>query len=72
MTDDQMLTMLMEIEGFVNLDAFLEAFAMDSIVPGICTICHSTYDVEPDARKNYCDNCTANAVKSGLVLAGLV
>ncbi len=72
MTDNELLTMLIEAEGFVNLDEFLECFAFDSVVPGICKICHATVDCEPDARRNYCDNCTANGIESGLSLAGLV
>ena len=70
-TDKEFLALLLDAEGFDDIESFLKR-PFDSVVPGICKICLGTADCEPDARNNYCDNCTANAIESGLSLAGLV
>lgn len=51
----------------------LEFATYDSVSPGICTECHSTFDyIEPDAREHRCEWCETPTVKSALVLAGLL
>lgn len=72
MTNQELLAELFAIEGFDDLESFLDVSVMDSVVPGICNTCHATTDCEPDARHNHCDNCGANTVESGLVLAGII
>lgn len=71
-TDSELLALLVAAEGFESEFDLLESSVCDSVVPAICGICESTMDSEPDARENYCDNCGANAVQSGLVLAGII
>jgi len=65
---------LMQIEGFENLNDFIEERADDSIVPGICTNveCNYTTEVEPDCREGYCEECKTQSVKSALVLLGIM
>ena len=72
MTNQALLAELLAAEGFEDLESFLDCFAMDSVVPGICGDCRGTMDCEPDARENYCDHCGGNGVQSGLVLAGII
>lgn len=57
---------------YPNVEAFLEAECMDSVVPGICEICEETTDVEPDCDSGYCECCDSNSVKSPLVLMGFI
>ena len=68
------LAILTESEGFDDTEALLEAAALDSISPGICTMpnCDYTTDVEPDARGNSCEACGTRTVQSALVLAGII
>lgn len=71
MMNQDLLAELLAAEGFNNLDDFLECYATDSIVPGICDGCHGTTDCAPDARDDYCEYCGGTGVQSGLVLAGI-
>ena len=69
---DELLDM---IAKEVGLDVFemLGQATFDSISPGICTICLTIHDnVEPDAGENACEECGQSAVKSVLILAGMV
>ena len=68
------LEQLIDNEGYETLESFLEDFALDSVVPGICMNdgCEYTTNVEPDQDKGWCENCNTNSVKSGLVLAGII
>lgn len=60
-------------EGFESVHAMLEAAAIDSVSPGICTVCRFTCsEIEPDAEDGYCEHCGANTVKSVLIIAGLI
>jgi hypothetical protein len=55
----------------LDVDDILGSF--DSVCLGICTQCEIVDDsCEPDARANYCEECSANTVKSALVLAGVI
>ena len=69
-----LLRRLAEIEGYSSVDALIEAAAFDSVSPGICTTlgCDYTVEVEPDQDRGWCENCDKGAVKSALVLAGLI
>ncbi len=66
------LAAIAEAEGFVDIDALLEAASFDSIVPGICLNCDATTECEPDARENWCPSCGAQRVVSCLVLADII
>jgi hypothetical protein len=68
------LDTLLEIEGLDSSDEFIQNFALDSIVPGICmnSSCECTYDYEPDQDKGWCDACSTTSVTSGLILLGII
>jgi len=65
---------LVESEGYDSREAFLEANAHDSVVPGICLTetCDYTTGVEPDQDRGWCECCGDTTVASALVLAGLI
>lgn len=68
------LAQLIEIEGYNELDEFLEDFSIHSVVPGICMNpeCDYIVDVEPDCIDEYCEECGTQTVKSALILAGVI
>ena len=68
------LDQLIELEGCAGLDELLEAAALDSVSPAICTNdgCNYTAEMEPDQEQGYCEFCGTNTVVSALVLAGLI
>jgi hypothetical protein len=65
---------LVEAEGYDSLDELLEAAALDSVSPSICTNanCDYTAEMEPDQDRGFCENCGTNTVASALVLAGVI
>lgn len=68
------LQQLADIEGLPTLEALLEEFVWDDVVPGICmnSGCKYTTQVEPDCRGGWCEACRANSVTSCLVLGGVI
>ncbi len=68
------LEKLAKDEGFETVMQFLEEYALDSVVPGICIRpdCDYTTNVEPDQDRGWCEMCEAGTVKSGVVLAGII
>ena len=59
-------------QGMSVMD-MLERYAIESVVPGVCTKCDAVIDsCEPDAEDNWCDECDEGTVKSILVLAGVI
>lgn len=54
--------------------AFIEEYALDEVVPGICMNpdCTYTSEVEPDQTEGWCEECETRSVRSGIVLAGLI
>lgn len=60
---------LLDAEGMKESE-FLEAFAFDSVIPGICMTegCDYTSDVEPDQDRGWCEECNKPTVKCGLML----
>jgi hypothetical protein len=60
----QKLATLYTIEGFETLDKLLEATALDSVSPGICTNdgCDYTVEVEPDQDRGWCEVCGTGTV----------
>lgn len=72
MTNQEALSKLVEEEGFPSLDDLLQASVLDSISPAICITCGATAEMEPDQDRGYCESCGGNAVKSALILAGLI
>jgi len=53
---------------------FIEEYALDDVVPGICMNpdCEYSAEYEPDQRKGWCEDCGRQSVCSGLVLAGII
>ena len=70
----QKLNKLIEIEGFPNLEALLEATITDSVSPAICMNdgCSYVAEMEADQDRGWCDECRTNSMQSALVLAGLI
>ena len=68
------LDKLIEIEGFPNLEALLEACVADSVSPAICMNegCDYTAEMEPDQDRGWCEECGTGSMKSALVLAGFI
>jgi hypothetical protein len=54
--------------------AFVEEYALDDVVPGICMNpdCGYTTEVEPDQREGWCKECETRSVRSGISLSGLI
>lgn len=69
----QKLRKIAQVEGFEKVMDMLEHAISECVSPGICLICDGvTSNHEPDARKNYCELCGANAVVAAPVLAGVI
>lgn len=64
---------LLEAEGMTRSE-FLEEYALESCVPGICTNsgCDCIEHYEPDQTEGWCDCCETNTIKSGLVMMGVI
>jgi hypothetical protein len=67
------LDLLAETCG-LSVTSFIEEYALDDVVPGICMNpdCDYTSEVEPDQREGWCEECDTCSVRSGIVLAGLI
>lgn len=67
------LDQLVSSEGYQDTDAFLQDFALESVVPGACMnpSCEFEGRVEPDAEDNWCESCGVQSVCSSLILAGI-
>lgn len=74
MQDNELLQQLAEIEGFNDTLDLLEAYQLDSVVPGICTNldCGYSVSVEPDCIDGWCEICEEETVKSAPILAGII
>ena len=71
-TDAELVALIAQDQG-MPIEELLERTAIDSVAPGICTVCLAVIEpCEPDAEENYCEECEDNSVKSVLVLAGLI
>lgn len=72
MSNEQLLNLAADDLG-MEVDDMVHEFAFESVVPGVCHDCHATHDAcEPDATNNWCDVCEHKAVRSILVLAGVI
>jgi hypothetical protein len=58
----------------LTVTLFIEEYALDGVVPGICMNpdCDYTAEVEPDQREGWCEECGMRSVRSGIVLAGII
>ena len=68
------LDKLVEIEGFPNVEALLEATITDSVSPAICMNdgCSYTSEMEGDQDRGWCEACGTSSMKSALVLAEII
>ena len=70
----KLLDIIAEDQG-VSRPELMDMFALDSVVPGICTNedCLAVDEsVEGDAQDNWCRECRRNTVKSFLILEGVI
>lgn len=65
---------LLAREWGMKTSEFIEEYALDDVVPGICLNpdCDYTTEVEPDQRQGWCEVCGTTSVRSGIVLAGII
>lgn len=58
----------------MSVTEFIETYALDEVVPGICMNpdCDYAAEYEPDQREGWCEECGTQSVRSGIVLAGLI
>jgi len=58
----------------MDRDDFLEEYALNEVVPGICmnVLCDNTEEYEPDQDRGWCSRCRTQSVKSGLILLGVI
>lgn len=68
------LNTLIEIEGFNNVDDFVEHYSRQPLIPGICMnkYCDAVYHYEIDQDAGFCEDCETNSVMSGFILAGVI
>ena len=71
-SNERLMRIIVEKEGFESKLALLEHAVYDSVVPGICTACLGTQECEPDARANWCDICETRTVRSCLDIEGII
>jgi len=72
-TNKELLKKIATDQGFESVMDLLEHFAIDGVVPGACTVCAVIQDsCEPDMEEGTCSECDNDAVKSCLILAGVI
>lgn len=61
-------------EWGLTVGEFIERYALETLVPGICmnSGCLYTAEVEPDQQQGWCEVCGTTSVRSGIVLARLI
>jgi hypothetical protein len=70
----QKFAKLLEIGGYADDLEFMQAAIMDVVCLAICMNpdCSYTEDLEPDQEEGWCEECSTNSMKSGLILAGVI
>jgi hypothetical protein len=71
---NEKLKKLLEVGGFADDLAFMQAALSDAVCLAICmnSDCSYTEDLEPDQTRGWCPECQTNSMKSGLILAGVI
>jgi len=69
---EELLVELANDYGFDDIEEFLENYMFDGVCPGICPLCKYSTEVEPDCNNGWCEECKANTVMSGMILAGII
>jgi len=72
MTTSEKLEQLCKLEG-LSENMLLKRAVMEDVCSGICMNddCDYVTECEPDASKNYCEECNTHTVTSCLILAGI-
>lgn len=70
--NSEKLEQLAEDYGFNDSMELLEAYAIDSVCPGICKECGYSTEVEPDQTGGWCEECDKGSVISAMVLSGVI
>lgn len=65
---------LLDDFGMESADEMMEAYAFESVVPGVCkdVECLTVVGVEPDADKGWCPACHKQTIVSCLRLWGVI
>ena len=73
-TRGEALDDLLKSTAFEDAIDFLERYALESVVPGVCIRkgCIGAADYEPDCRNGHCPECGEQSIRSGLVLLGII
>lgn len=72
MNKDEMIESCLEFAGCNSVDEWLELGLLDSVAPAACSICLSSYGMEPDQEAGWCDGCGAHTVVSLPVILGVM
>jgi hypothetical protein len=61
-------------ESGMSVMEFIDAYALESMSPGICmnSDCDYATEVGLGERAGYCPSCQTATIRSGIVLAGLI
>jgi hypothetical protein len=62
----------LDAEGYESLEDICAAYIHDTVVPGVCTKCGESEQVEHDCRDGWCETCHTNTVKSPYILLGVI
>jgi hypothetical protein len=67
------LTLLVEAEGYANVDDFRNATTPICSL-AICTniACFNTCEIVAGRVRGWCEECSTNSMRSALVLAGII
>ena len=72
---EELLDRICSDEGFEDWSELLEAYAIESVVPGACKNEGCTYvssSCEPDGEDCWCEVCDDQSVVSCMVLGGVI
>jgi hypothetical protein len=64
----------LKVEGYENAEAMCEVLMDDPIgaMNAVCTACGTTWEMEPDQDRGYCDECEQNQVKAVQIIMGVI
>jgi len=64
----------LKVEGYKNEEEMCIGVILDDhlgTMNAVCTTCGTTWAMEPDQDRGYCEECEQNAVKSVYILMGV-
>ena len=73
--DNESLALLSEAYGYESGLDLVVHYAMESVVPAICTNLNCveyTEELEPDSEYVFCNYCGESSIDSCMVLAGVI